>query len=139
MNWGRWISSRSTQVGLTLTIFFTAIFLLGFVADPIINLYLDPYDTILHRRSALDDTLFEESDSSWTFHLVKGLASLGLLGFAKVLLTLTPWHLWNLRASGALGSQGRGATGRDRVANINWIVVMLGISTFLFVSSLRFL
>ena len=46
LTWGSWISSTSAQVGLTVGIFLAAMFALGFVADPIINLYLDPVSTI---------------------------------------------------------------------------------------------
>lgn len=125
-------------MSLTLLIFIATIFLLGFIADPIINLYLDPYDTIVHSRDASGRDLLNEDDSSWTLHLMKGLASLGLLGFVKVLFTLSPWHWWNMRTSGMLGSHGRGGhgtTGRDRVANISWIVIILGAGTFLYVSA----
>lgn len=130
-------------MALTLFIFFTAIFLLGFVADPIINLYLDPYDTITNRRSAYDDDLFNLEDSSWSFHLLKGFASLGLLGCVKAFFTVSPWTWYNIRTAGGLGgSRGRtgaGTTGRDRVANISWLVILPGVGTFLYVSVLSVL
>lgn len=118
-----------------MAIFFVAIFLLGFVADPIINLYLDPYDTITQRHNAFDDDFFDDLGQSWTLHLFKGLASAGLLGFVKVLL-VNPWQWWNLRGLGGSGRGVRGTTGRDRVESISWIVIVLGASTFLYVSGL---
>lgn len=120
-------------------------FLLGFIADPIINLYLDPYNTIssvpLSRYSynrygdpiILEDEL--ESPTTWTEHFLKGLASLGLLSFIKVVLAMSPWQWWNLRSSGLMsGSGGRVAgSGRDRLASISWIVVVIGVGTFIWV------
>lgn len=118
-------------------------FLLGFVADPIINLYVDPYNTILSAPfSRLGDSFgprraFEAADdelTTWTEHFLKGLASLGLLSFVKVLFAMSPWQWWNLRSSGLMGggSGGRaGASGRDRLASISWIVVLVGVGTFI--------
>lgn len=133
-----------TQVCLTMTIFLVTVFILGFIADPIINLYLDPYKTISSipapKSASLEDfrSLSVDEESSWTEHFLKGIASLGLLGFVKVFLTLSPWQWWNLRGSGFMsGSGGRaGTTGRDRLANISWLVVVLGVCTVLYASNL---
>ncbi|KAI1912027.1 hypothetical protein LOZ61_003570 [Ophidiomyces ophidiicola] len=140
MAWGRWISSASSQILVTVVILMFVMFALGFVADPIINLYIDPYDTII------TSTAFWDKDAdphiiavggakTWTEHFVKGLASLGVLSFLKVVFALSPWQWWNLRNSGLLGG-GRGgrrggATGRDRVASISWLVIVIGVATFL--------
>jgi len=140
MKWARWVSSQLTQVTLTFSILFLAMFLLGFVADPIINLYLDPYTTIssasLSKLGPKAETLLPTDDeASWTEHFVKGLASLGLLSFIKVILALSPWQWWNLRSSGIMAGSGRtGGSGRDRLASISWLVVLIGIATFLWVS-----
>jgi hypothetical protein len=135
MNWGRWINNVATQIGLTLLIFVLAIFIMGFVADPIINLYLDPYDSIL--GGAIAEPIIPDEDDlnlGWFAHLFKGVAGLGVLGFLKVML-LSPWQWWNLRQSGLLNSGRRGGTaGRDRVQNLSWLVIMLGVGTFLWVS-----
>lgn len=144
MRWGRWISSKATQIGLTLVIFLIAIFLLGFVADPIINLYVDPLNTIAsaplpsQKNPKWDDVRYEDDDSTWGEHFVKGFASLGVLGFVKMFFSLSPWHWLNWRGSGlSFGSGGRaGTTGRDRAANISWVVLIVGVCTFLYVSSL---
>ena len=38
LTWGAWISSTASQIALTLLIFVLAMFVLGFVADPILSL-----------------------------------------------------------------------------------------------------
>lgn len=140
MNWGGWISSTTTQVVLTITILFLTMFIMGFVADPIINIYLDPYSflssaSISNLGSKLEPILTDEDVPTWTEHFIKGLASLGLLSFVKVIFALSPWQWWNLRSSGILNSSGRaGANGRDRLASISWIMVLVGVGTFLWVS-----
>lgn len=139
MQWGRWISSTATQIILTCFIFFMALFVMGFVADPIINLYVDPYSVFSSAPlskvgTRLEPMLTEDDVTSWTEHFIKGLASLGLLGFVKVLFALSPWQWWNIRTSGIMNGGGRsGNTGRDRLASISWVVVIIGITTFLWV------
>ena len=139
MQWGRWISSTATQITLTCFIFFMAMFVMGFVADPIINLYVDPYSFISSAPfskvgARVDPMLTDDDIASWTEHFIKGLASLGLLGFVKVLFALSPWQWWNIRTSGIMNAGGRsGNTGRDRLASISWVVVVIGIATFLWV------
>lgn len=142
MSWARAINNAFTQIFLTISIFVIAIFVLGFVADPILNLYLDPYDTITSGVGLRDDVLLpvKGGSKSWVEHFIKGLASLGLVGFAKFFFALTPWQWWNLRTSGILNTNARvGNTGRDRMANISWIVVVLGVMTFLWVKLIEFL
>jgi len=110
-------------------------FILGFVADPIINLYLNPVDTILSGGEGLTDNIFAdypEERVTWTEHFVKGLASLGLLGFAKFLLGLSPWYWFNSRGTGMYVGGSRGNTGRDRLNQLSWIAILVGVVTFLF-------
>ena len=139
MQWGRWITSTATQITLTCFIFFMTLFVMGFVADPIINLYVDPYSVISSAPfskvgARLEPILTDDDVPSWTEHFLKGLASLGLLGFVKVLFALSPWQWWNIRTSGIMNGGGRSAhTGRDRLASISWVVVIIGIVTFLWV------
>ncbi len=136
LSWGKWIGSSAAQVGLTVAIFVVMLFVLGFVADPIINLYLDPVTTIYTAGGPRGSLVYEDEDASWTEHFVKGLASLGLLGFAKFLLTLSPWHWFNMRGTGVVvggGSRGGvGGTGRDRLANLSWVAIVVGIVTVLY-------
>ena len=115
-------------------------FLLGFIADPIINLYLDPYSTIFYgafsgtSEPSFFQPHYEEEPSSWGEHFLKGLASLGLLSFLKMFIT-SPWRWFNFRGSpfGSGGARG-GTTGRDRLQNISWFVVLIGVATFMWVS-----
>jgi hypothetical protein len=112
------------------------IFIFGFIADPIINLYLDPYETITSLPlGGKAVPQFEDEDLTWTEHFLKGLASLGLLGFVKVFFAMSPWQWWNLRQTGVIGGgggRGRGGTGRDRLENISWSLVIIGVITFLY-------
>lgn len=131
--WGSWISSSVAQIALTLAIFFLAMFVLGFVADPIINLYLDPVSTVATAGGPTGSLIYEDEPATWTEHFIKGLASLGLLGFAKFLLTLSPWHWFNMRGTGVVvgGRRGAGVTGRDRLQGLSWVAIAVGITTFL--------
>ncbi|EGC46672.1 RING finger domain-containing protein [Histoplasma capsulatum var. duboisii H88] len=139
MRWGRWITSTATQLALTGVILLLAMFLLGFVADPIINLYIDPFNTILSRLYDpdaaekiihLDEGAPERT--TWPEHFFKGLASLGVLSFVKVIFALSPWQWWNLRNSNLVGGGRRpAATGRDRAAQVGWVVLLIGVMTFL--------
>ena len=121
-----------------------ALFIMGFVADPIINFYVDPFSVIssspLSKVSTkIEPILTDDEEPTWTEHFVKGLASLGLLGFVKVIFALSPWQWWNLRSTGIIRGGGHsGNTGRDRLANISWVVVLVGIGTFLWVCSIDF-
>ncbi|KAL9586224.1 MAG: hypothetical protein Q9212_001049 [Teloschistes hypoglaucus] len=138
MEWGRWISSTATQITLTVAILFFTIFVAGFVGDVIINFYLDPYWFLSSRPLAEFGAKFEpivlsdDEPPSWAEHFLKGFAGVGLVGFLKVLFT-SPWHWWNLRGSSVSGGIRRaGASGRDRMAGINWLVVVIGVTTFLY-------
>lgn len=137
---GQWISSPYLQMALTISILLFIVFCLGFVADPIINLYLDPIDTMISPflPEFPDDEVpvravpHAEQPTSWAEHFTKGLASLGFLSFLKTLLALSPWGWWNARQAGFLpGRGGRAATGRDRLNSVSWIVIVLGVLTFL--------
>ncbi|KAK1140876.1 hypothetical protein N8T08_009749 [Aspergillus melleus] len=132
LTWARWISSSFAQFGLTLSILIFTVFLLGFVADPIINLYVDPMETIYYSEfwdPTVSDVLPSDRGPSWFEHFFKGLASLGVLSFIKALFALSPWQWWNLRNSGVV-SGGRN-TGRSRAASVSWIVILIGVVTFL--------
>jgi hypothetical protein len=120
------------QVGLTLSIFLISIFVLGFVADPIINMYLDPFTTIATAGGPTGSLIYEDEPTSWLEHWVKGLASLGLLGFAKFLLTLSPFQWFNIRTGGGLGRSAVRGSGRERLQQLGWITIIVGICTFLF-------
>lgn len=125
LTWARWISSTSAQIFLTIAILFLTVFLLGFVADPIINFYLGTLEDI-----PLDiDIDLEEESASWLAHLIKGMASLGLLSFLRVAFTMSPW--WGPRSIPG----GRSNSGRSRVRTLTWVFVLAGILSFLWVCS----
>ena len=128
------------QIGLTLAILLFTVFLLGFIVDPIIDLYAAPLETILDADfwdpATVPDVPSLEQRKSWLEHFVKGLASLGVLSFIKGFLALSPWHWWNTRIYGLTGSGGR-STGRNRVTSIGWVVVLIGVGSFLWVSDVR--
>lgn len=137
MRWAAWISSVTSQIVLTIAIFFLAMFLFGFVADPVINVYLDPYSAISSASklgTKVEPVLTDADVPSWPEHFLKGLAAIGLLSFVKFLFALSPWQWWNVRSSGIMNGSGRtGGTGRDRLASISWVVVLIGVGTFLWV------
>lgn len=136
MRWSRVITSAWTQILITLIIMAATVFVFGFFADPIINLYLDPYDTITSLPSGGTAMLLEDKNASWIEHFLKGLASLGLLGFIKTFFAMSPWHWVNLRQAGALGGGAgrRGGTGLDRLSGTAWVVAIIGVITFFIVS-----
>ncbi|KAG4031665.1 hypothetical protein MFRU_008g00300 [Monilinia fructicola] len=134
MKWGHLISSTFAQLCLTLAILFVTIFGMGFIADPIINLYMDPYDTIssLPSMGGTGPNFLDTEAATWTEHLLKGLASLGMLGFVKMFFAMSPWNWWNIRQTGIFGGRGaRAGTGRNRLENISWTLVIIGVCTFL--------
>lgn len=136
--WGSWLSSRWTRAGLTLAIMLLTVFLLGFVADPIINMWVDPLSVIADTLSeVITDVdglreeplvMYPDEPVTWTYHFWKGLFSLGVLGFLKSFLAMSPWHWFNVRHG---GGRRRAGTGRDRLETINWALVIIGVVTFL--------
>lgn len=111
---------------------FITVFILGFVADPIINLWIDPLgsiaDTLLSDgEPALPFLDVEDEPDTWWFHFLKGFFSLGLLGFLKTFLAMSPFGWFNVRA----GVAARRRRGRDRMESINWGLIVIGIVTFL--------
>lgn len=151
MKWSRAISSTPVQLVLTIFVMFVAVFLLGFVADPVINLYFEPASTLASIATGNSPGYLEiEEDllelDGWTMHFLKGLTSIGVLGFLKVFIT-APLAWWNFRQGGLFGGFGyggggrngrvrAGVTGRDRTENTFWIVVIIGILTMLYVSAI---
>jgi hypothetical protein len=111
---------------MTIMILIMAVFVLGFIADPIINLYLDPW-SFLSPWSRSDRHYYEDDDrTSWYEHFAKGFASMGVLGFLKVLIA-SPLHYFRMG-----GGRARN-TGRDRYEQVSWIIILIGVGTFLMV------
>lgn len=123
---------------ITVFILFFTVFVLGFVADPILRLWVDPFGSVVGSIFDLDDEeddgfyvpplVDDDEPGSWAYHFFKGFASLGLLGFVKSFLVMSPWHWFNVRIG---GGRARRRGGRERVDSLNWIVVVIGIFTFL--------
>lgn len=61
---------------------------------------------------------------------MKGFAGLGLMSMVKMLLA-SPLQFFRVGFGG--GGGGR-RTGRDRMNDISWMVVLIGVATFLYVS-----
>lgn len=128
---------------LTVLVMIVVMFLLGFIADPILNLYVDPYETVIGHEDLWQEVSVSDSKndlSSWAQHFVKGLVSMGVLSFVRTMI-LNPFQWWNLRNTGFVSSRasGRAATGRTRAVNISWIVVAMGIlsASYLFYQSVQ--
>lgn len=132
------LSSRITIAVLTVAIMVFIVFVLGFIADPIINIYMSPYDSLRGRESIWEELEIrsdaEAPVSFWAQHFTKGLISMGLVGFLKTLF-LNPFQWINIRLGGGgwSSSHARATTGRDRAVNISWIAVVIGVcSAFVF-------
>lgn len=125
LGWGRFVASAATQVALTIAILLVAVFLLGFVADPIINMYLDPWSYLLPFSSRPRYYDLVEPAPSWTEHFLKGFTSIGVLGFLKVFLS-SPFSWFRIG-----GGTRSARTGRERYEQISWIIILVGVFTFL--------
>ncbi|RDA85462.1 hypothetical protein CP532_1013 [Ophiocordyceps camponoti-leonardi (nom. inval.)] len=137
LHWASMLSSKWAQVALTLVVVVVGLFILGFVADPILDLWFDPVGTISDTVSSVVSDIeamkprLHEPSESWTEHFLKGFFSLGFVGFLKSLVAMGPWQWMNLRTSGLLGSGRRRGTGRARMDNFNLVFVLIGAFTFL--------
>ncbi|KXX79966.1 E3 ubiquitin-protein ligase MARCH9 [Madurella mycetomatis] len=128
LQWGRWLSSKLLRAILTVLIMVVTVFFLGFVADPIINFWFDPFGSLagaLVTDIDIDD--LDDEPVTWYMHFTKGFLSLGLLGFLKTMLAMSPWNWINVR----FGGRRRHGTGRDRMESVNWALVVIGVITFL--------
>ncbi|KAF3391266.1 hypothetical protein F1880_007511 [Penicillium rolfsii] len=116
LTWARWISSSGTQILLTMGILLLTMFFLGFIADPIIEFFLVELDDLPLEVENLDT-----AQASWVAHFIKGLASLGLLSFFRVMFMMSPWNL-------RVATGGGRSSGRDRM---RWLMIVIGVGTFL--------
>jgi hypothetical protein len=110
---------------MTVAILIVAVFVLGFIADPIINLYFDPWSFLLPWSRS--DPYYYKVDErpSWSEHFAKGFASMGVLGFLKVLIANPLSYRFG-------GGRTRN-TGRDRYEQVSWVIILVGVGTFLMV------
>ena len=78
--WARLISSHDLA-GLVTVFILYDYFVFGFIADPIISLYLDPYDTIMSMPTGGRRPIYsEDEEPSWMEHWLKELAARACLG-----------------------------------------------------------
>ncbi|KAF2712145.1 RING finger domain-containing protein [Pleomassaria siparia CBS 279.74] len=122
---GRFVASVAAQIILTVLILFLFVFFLGFVADPIINLYVDPWSYLTPWSTSRNQYYYDDDEASgWIEHFLKGFTGMGVIGFLKVLLA-SPFTYFRIG-----GGRGRN-TGRDRYEQVSWIIILIGVSTFL--------
>jgi hypothetical protein len=127
----------------------TVVFILGFIADPLINFALDPYGTILPgffspglsftfgSSAYIYDTPVtappiprgQRERSGWIEHFTKGVASLGLVSFLKFMFSSPIQFFFR----GGAGGRGGRQTGQDRLNTVTWIMIAVGVATFLYV------
>lgn len=136
LHWASALSSRWAQIAVTLIVFVVGIFALGFIADPLVDLWIDPFGTITETVSSVvaDIEALEKPQPNhvtWYEHFVKGFFSLGLVGIAKTMLAIPPWQWWSIRTPGTVGRGRRQGTGRGRVEDMSLIFVLIGAFTFL--------
>lgn len=137
LHWAAALSSKVTQVGVTVAILILSVFVLGFIADPLFDLWYDPFGTVTDTISnvindieAVRDAAWEPP-TTWQEHFAKGFFSLGLVGLVKTMLASAPWHWFNMRTYGMGGGGRRQGNGRARAENMSWVFIMIGAVTFL--------
>lgn len=141
LTWGKWASSKLVRAGVTVLIMVLSVFLLGFVADPIIRLgssgpitFLADFTTgVLDEFEELGDWIPDEQPNTWSWHFTRGFMALGFTGLLKSFFTLRPWQWWHIRVGGGV----RRGRGRDRLENVNMAMVLLGVATFMMVGSFQ--
>ena len=129
----KYLGSKPVSGALTIMVMVLVMFLLGFIADPILNIYTDPYDTLMRHEDLWERVEVNQAKvtgSGWGQHFVKGLISMGVLSFFRSMV-LNPFHWINLRNTGFFGGRpsGRSTTGRDRALNVSWVMVAFGVVT----------
>lgn len=158
---GRLVSNKATRALLTLVVFTLTLFVLGFIADPLMDLWVDPSGMIMETFMDLGDLDVEDNllgglhnvlhgggiaggndiiavvGSSWWEHFLKGFFSLGIVGVVKTFFVVSPFTWWNLRGAGFGRGRRRagGDGGRGRYESMGWIFILVGAFTFLGVSN----
>lgn len=131
----RYLNSKISAAFLTILFMVYLMFVLGFIADPIINICLDPYDSLMGYESIWDELEVrparESKLSAWSQHFAKGFISMGLVGFLKTLL-VNPFYWLNIRWGGGITSRSS-HTGRSRAVNVQLFALAIGVcSAFAF-------
>lgn len=140
LSWGRFLADWRVNLLLTVLVVAGAMFLLGFVGDKIVDLYLDPWGFLFgsepvsppikqyrSREEIEFDRLMKAAEATWSWHFLKGFFSLGVIGFIKAALA-SPFYYFNL------GGRRRRGDARDRYADVNLMVVVIGAATFVWAS-----
>ncbi|RKF80779.1 putative ring finger domain protein [Golovinomyces cichoracearum] len=131
MKWSRLIINPTVRIGITFVVMLIATFTLGFIADPIINFYTNPLNTLATISTEGKAALYiEEENSSWTKHFLKGFVSIGVFGIAKTTLAMSSWQ-WIFRGFGVRTYRRRDQHPNDVLSGIPWIVIIFGAVTFL--------
>lgn len=135
LHWSSVLSSKWAQIGLTVLFLIISLFILGFIADPLFDLWYDPVGTISETVTSVVTDIEAQKPSpyqtpaTWYEHFLKGFFSLGIVGIFKTMIA-SPIYWWNMRSS-VFGNRGRQGGGRDRVENISLLFVIIGAFTFL--------
>ncbi|KAF3199214.1 hypothetical protein TWF192_010680 [Orbilia oligospora] len=129
---------------ITALILLITVYILGFVADPIINLYINPwyavdggsfsftvngftvYGPALHNTPRSPPIPRSAAGVGIVEHMVRGLSALGLIGFGKVLIFSHHWIRYIFGGPGV-----RRGDGRDRMGQLSWIIIIWGVVNFL--------
>ncbi|KAK6359481.1 hypothetical protein TWF696_000637 [Orbilia brochopaga] len=140
------IASATVQIGITALIFLVTVYVLGFVADPIINFYINPLYAVdggnfsfsvngftvvgpkMQARTAAAAAAAADGKVGLLEHMVRGMSALGLIGFAKVLVFS---HNWIRYIFGGPPGVQRRQDGRDRINQLSWIIIIWGVVNFL--------
>lgn len=137
LHWASVLSSWWAQIALTVVVLIASLFLLGYVADPLFDLWFDPLGTltegvanVISDIEAREEPPYEPP-STWSEHFAKGFFSLGLVGLFKTMFAMTPWQWFHFRGSGFMGTGRRQGTGRARAENMSWLFILIGAVTFL--------
>ncbi|KAL6852661.1 hypothetical protein ACO1O0_007209 [Amphichorda felina] len=137
LHWASMLGSSVTRIALTIVILILSLFILGFIADPLFDLWFDPFGTltdtvanVINDVEAMEEPPYQEP-TTWSEHFAKGFFSLGLVGFFKTMFAMTPWQWFYYRGGGLGGGGRRQGTGRARAENMSWVLILIGAFTFL--------
>ncbi|KAK6504900.1 hypothetical protein TWF481_006834 [Arthrobotrys musiformis] len=129
---------------ITALILLITVYILGFVADPIINLYINPwyaveggnlsftingftvYGPAVHNSPRSPPVPRAAVGVGIVEHMARGLSALGLIGFGKVLIFSHHWIRYIFGGPGV-----RRGDGRDRMGQLSWIIIIWGVINFL--------
>ncbi|KAK5661482.1 hypothetical protein OQA88_11386 [Cercophora sp. LCS_1] len=132
LSYARVVTYAGIRIALTLGFFLLATFLLGFIGDTFIGLWVDPFgtfwDAVYEGSEGHLEWRGEDEPSSWSYHFLRGLVSFGVLGLAKTFY-LSGWRVLYYGGGGAARRRG---TGRNRLEAVNWTLVFIGACTFLY-------